>query len=182
MQVEKLNGPWLRIQSQAQLSLQGWDPSPQYRGRGERGNKGDQARRQQSGSWTSVPFELRWERLTGDTLSSVPGSFVRRAVKRCGHIGTLSHLPLAEVSRVPVVFEASPLQVFLSGCNMKPTGQLQWTPVAASWHLLSQPPLLTAQVSVEGGVGGDRVTSLAELRRQRPGARPQPPHGAQQEH
>lgn len=47
----------------------------------------------------------------------------------------------------------SPLQVFLSGCSMKPTGQLQWTPVAASWHLLSQPPLLTAQVSVEGGVG-----------------------------
>lgn len=54
------------------------------------------------------------------------------------------------------------MQVFLSGCSMKPTGQLQWTPVAASWHLLSQPPLLTAQVSVEGGVGGIRVTTLEE--------------------
>lgn len=70
--------------------------------------------------------------------------------------------PFGEVSRVPVPSEVSPLQVFLSGCNMKPTGQLQWTPVAASWHLLSQPPLLTAQVSVEGGVGGKRVTSLEE--------------------
>lgn len=62
----------------------------------------------------------------------------------------------------PVLSEVSPLQVFLSGCSMKPTGQLQCTPVAASWHLLSQPPLLTAQVSVEGGVGGHGVTGLGE--------------------
>lgn len=30
-------------------------------------------------------------------------------------------------------------------------GQLQWTPVAASWHLLSQPPLFTAHVSAWEG-------------------------------
>lgn len=51
-------------------------------------------------------------------------------------------------SQARVVPKPLPLQVFLSGCSMKPTGQLQCTPVAASWHLLSQPPLLTAQVSV----------------------------------
>ena len=57
-----------------------------------------------------------------------------------------------------VLWKPSPLQVFLSGCSMKPTGQLQWTPVAASWHLLSQPPLLTEHVSVwEGGGGGNPV-------------------------
>lgn len=44
-----------------------------------------------------------------------------------------------------------PLHVFLSGWSMKPMGQLQWTPVAASWHLLSQPPLLTAHVSAWQG-------------------------------
>lgn len=77
--------------------------------------------------------------------------------------------------------EISPLQVFLSGCSMKPTGQLQWTPVAASWHLLSQPPLLTAQVSVEGGVGGNRVTGLEECQTQvsGPEGSPQPPHGVE---
>lgn len=57
--------------------------------------------------------------------------------------GQVPHLP-----RQPLPLPPLPLQVFLSGCSMKPTGQLQWTPVAASWHLLSQPPLLTAQVSV----------------------------------
>lgn len=56
-------------QSQAQLSLQGWDPSPQYRDKGESRDKGHQAKvaARQSGSWTSVPFELRREKLTGDT-------------------------------------------------------------------------------------------------------------------
>lgn len=44
-----------------------------------------------------------------------------------------------------------PLHVFLSGWSMKPMGQLQWTPVAASWHLLSQPPLFTAHVSAWEG-------------------------------
>lgn len=32
---------------------------------------------------------------------------------------------------------------------MKPTGQLHRTPVAVSLHVLSQPPLLTAQVSAQ---------------------------------
>ena len=82
-----------------------------------------------------------------------------------GHLGTLSP-PFGRGLRVPIHSEISPLQVFLSGCSMKPTGQLQWTPVAASWHLLSQPPLLTAQVSVEGSVGGNRVTSLEECQTQ----------------
>lgn len=40
-----------------------------------------------------------------------------------------------------------PLQVLRSGCRVKPTGQLQRTPVTESWHVLSQPPLFTAQVS-----------------------------------
>lgn len=43
-----------------------------------------------------------------------------------------------------------PLQVLPSGCRVNPTGQLQRTPVAVSLHVLSQPPLLTAQVSVDG--------------------------------
>lgn len=34
---------------------------------------------------------------------------------------------------------------------MNPTGQLQRTPVAVSLHVLSQPPLFTAQVSADGG-------------------------------
>lgn len=42
-----------------------------------------------------------------------------------------------------------PLQVFPSGCRVNPTGQLQRTPVAVSLHVLSQPPLLTAQVSAQ---------------------------------
>lgn len=40
-----------------------------------------------------------------------------------------------------------PLQVLRSGCRVKPTGQLQRTPVTESWHVLSQPPLFTAHVS-----------------------------------
>lgn len=64
-------------------------------------------------------------------------------------MGTVSLVPTsAPYPYTPVLQKPLPLQVFLSGCSMKPTGQLQWTPVAASWHLLSQPPLLTAQVSV----------------------------------
>lgn len=43
--------------------------------------------------------------------------------------------------------DALPLQVLRSGCRVKPTGQLQRTPVTESWHVLSQPPLFTAQVS-----------------------------------
>lgn len=41
-----------------------------------------------------------------------------------------------------------PLHVLPSGCRVNPTGQLQRTPVAVSLHVLSQPPLFTAQVSV----------------------------------
>lgn len=45
--------------------------------------------------------------------------------------------------------DALPLHVLRSGCRVKPTGQLQRTPVTESWHVLSQPPLFTAQVSAE---------------------------------
>lgn len=42
-----------------------------------------------------------------------------------------------------------PLQVLPSGCRVNPTVQLQRTPVAVSLHVLSQPPLFTAQVSAD---------------------------------
>lgn len=40
-----------------------------------------------------------------------------------------------------------PLHVFPSGCSVKPTGQLQRTPVDVSLQVQSHPPLFTAQVS-----------------------------------
>lgn len=40
-----------------------------------------------------------------------------------------------------------PLQVFPSGCRVKPIGQLQRTPVDVSLQVQSHPPLFTAQVS-----------------------------------
>lgn len=49
-----------------------------------------------------------------------------------------------------------PLQVLPSGCRVNPTGQLQRTPVAVSLHVLSQPPLFTAQVSAGGGRQAER--------------------------
>lgn len=39
------------------------------------------------------------------------------------------------------------MHVFPSGCSVKPTGQLQRTPVDVSLQVQSHPPLLTAQVS-----------------------------------
>lgn len=41
---------------------------------------------------------------------------------------------------------------------MNPTGQLQRTPVAVSLHVLSQPPLFTAQVSAGGGTEREKET------------------------
>ena len=44
-----------------------------------------------------------------------------------------------------------PLHVFPSGCRVKPTGQLQRTPVDVSLQVQSHPPLFTAHVSETTG-------------------------------
>lgn len=54
-----------------------------------------------------------------------------------------AHL-IAEECFCPTIW---PLHVFPSGCSVKPTGQLQRTPVDVSLQVQSHPPLFTAQVS-----------------------------------
>lgn len=60
-----------------------------------------------------------------------------------------------------------PLHVLPSGWRVNPTGQLQRTPVAVSLHVLSQPPLLTAQVSADG---------RAEMEERKEGLLPREPY------
>lgn len=67
-------------------------------------------------------------------------------VDPCSGLSGLTHTYIPTLSHI-----YWPLQVLPSGCRVNPTGQLQRTPVAVSLHVLSQPPLFTAQVSVDGG-------------------------------
>ncbi|TNN73171.1 hypothetical protein EYF80_016657 [Liparis tanakae] len=56
--------------------------------------------------------------------------------------------------------------VLRSGCRVKPTGQLQRTPVTESWHVLSQPPLFTAQ-RTRIPMGKHLIPSTSNLKLQR---------------
>lgn len=58
-----------------------------------------------------------------------------------------------------------PLHVFPSGCSVKPTGQLQRTPVDVSLQVQSHPPLFTAQVS-EMTAHGENASELSARGRQ----------------
>lgn len=69
--------------------------------------------------------------------------------KRTSCTNRLRQLIATMAHSLEVVCELAiwPLHVFPSGCSVKPTGQLQRTPVDVSLQVQSHPPLFTAQVS-----------------------------------